>query len=209
MRILIVEDEIGSRRLLEVLLSPLGPCESCGEGESAVEAARRALEEGRPFELVCLDIQLGKMDGHAALKALRAAEFAHGRRYGQGARVVMTTSRADTRSVSSAFSGMCDAYLVKPVTPAKLQATLQELGVELASPAVIVHGPESSMSKRPLSGGERSLAPPSPLRRPVTAPSSPSPPPSSLRRPAPDSAPPTSRAPRSAPRSTPRSTPRG
>lgn len=129
MRILIVEDEVASRRLLEVLLAPLGACESFGDGEGGVQAAEKAHAEGRPYDLVCLDIQLGKMDGQAVLKALRAAEVRAGLRYGQGARVIMTTSRADTRNVSSAFTGMCDAYLVKPVTPSKLQATLQELGV--------------------------------------------------------------------------------
>jgi two-component system chemotaxis response regulator CheY len=147
------------------LLAPLGACEGWSDGEGAVAAAQKALAEGRPYDLVCLDIQLGKMDGQAALKAIRAAELSHGRSYGHGARVIMTTARADTRNVSSAFTGMCDAYLVKPVTPAKLQATLQELGVPFGPPSVrsseparsgrapqaITPGPPSSASRPPTS----------------------------------------------------------
>lgn len=130
MKILIVEDELGSRRTLEVLLGPLGTCHAYADGAEAVEAVRRALAQSAPYDVICLDIQMGQMDGHEALKLIRKAEAAAGLPYGRGARVLMTTAKSDTVSVMSAFHGMCDAYLVKPVTRARLYDALRELGIE-------------------------------------------------------------------------------
>jgi two-component system, chemotaxis family, chemotaxis protein CheY len=129
MKILIVEDEVGSRKTLEVLLGRVGACDSQADGTTGVDAVRRALSTGAPYDLICLDIQMGTMDGHEALREIRKLEREHGLTYGEGARIVMTTSRSDTLNVSSAFRDMCDAYVVKPVTRARLFATLNELGI--------------------------------------------------------------------------------
>lgn len=129
MRILIVDDELPCRRLMTLLLGPLGACDACSDGAEAVSAVEKAFAEGRPYGLICLDVQMGRMDGQEALRGIRAVELAHERVYGAGALVVMTTSFGDTRNVSRAFGGMCDGYIVKPVTSAKLSETLAELGV--------------------------------------------------------------------------------
>jgi hypothetical protein len=50
MRILIVEDDLASRRLLKTLLFKYGDCDIAVNGEEAVESFRLALEEGAPYD---------------------------------------------------------------------------------------------------------------------------------------------------------------
>jgi len=41
------------------------------DGIEAVDAFMLALDEGKPYDLVCLDIMMPKLDGTRALKAIR------------------------------------------------------------------------------------------------------------------------------------------
>ena len=73
MKTLIVEDEPTSRLLLQAILSGYGDCDIATDGEEAVEAFRSALEQGVPYNLVCMDIMMPKLDGHEALASFFAA----------------------------------------------------------------------------------------------------------------------------------------
>ncbi len=55
MRILIVEDDFASRKVLQKMLSPYGECDMAADGEEAVKACRMALEENSPYGLICMD----------------------------------------------------------------------------------------------------------------------------------------------------------
>ncbi len=129
MQILIVEDDFTSRSLLQRLLSPYGECHIAVNGEEAVEAALAALAQGSPYDLICLDIMMPKMDGQVALKKIRAAEEAKGILLGQGTKIVMTTALRDSANVIQAFREMCDGYLTKPIEKEKLLALMRKLGL--------------------------------------------------------------------------------
>src|SRR6185295_20314544 len=66
-RVLIVDDDLASRRLLEVRLRPL-ECDvaTAGNGEQGLTAIRKD-----PPDLVLLDLQMPKMGGIEVLRALR------------------------------------------------------------------------------------------------------------------------------------------
>ena len=87
MKTLIVEDDFTSRLLMQAILSPYGECHIAVNGREAIQAFRLARAQGHPYDLVCLDIMMPEMDGHAVLKALRAAEEAEGILIGDGAKV--------------------------------------------------------------------------------------------------------------------------
>ena len=124
MKTLIVEDDKTSHLLLKEILKPFGPSQSAGNGREAVEALRAALESGEPFDLVCLDIMMPEMDGQQALQEIRALEEAQG---SSGAKIIMTTALDDPKNVITAFSGLADAYLVKPIDKARLLEELRKL----------------------------------------------------------------------------------
>jgi two-component system, chemotaxis family, chemotaxis protein CheY len=127
MRILIVEDDMTSRLLLKKMLEPFGTCDIAVNGKEALESFRLASEQGNAHNLVCLDIMMPEMDGHAALKAIRGLEAAAGRLPSQSAKIVMTTALRDIENVTVAYRELCDGYLVKPILRQKLVALLKEL----------------------------------------------------------------------------------
>jgi two-component system chemotaxis response regulator CheY len=129
MKALIVEDDFSSRILLQELLAPYGQCHIAVNGREAVSAYRIALDAGQPYDLVCLDIMMPEMDGHAALKEMRALEELKGIDSTHGAKIIMTTSLGDVKNVAAAYQALCDGYLLKPVDKRKLLGLLDELKV--------------------------------------------------------------------------------
>ena len=127
MNVLIVEDDFSSRLLLQKLLAPFGECDIAVNGKEAVFGFRTALEDGQPYSLVCLDIMMAEMGGHAALKEMRALEEARGIVSTEGAKIIMITALADIKNVSSAYNELCDGYLVKPIDQSKMIELLKEL----------------------------------------------------------------------------------
>lgn len=132
MRILIVEDDIPSRQLLEHLLAGLGTCETADNGRQAFEAVQRAMDDKRPFGLICMDIMMPEMDGMEALKKIRRLEIAHRIPATASAKIVMITAKGQASDVMTAYNSGCEAYLLKPISKARLFEQLAELG--LASP---------------------------------------------------------------------------
>jgi len=126
---LIVEDEFTGRILLQKLLAPYGECHIAVNGKEAVSAFRMAMDIHQPYDLVCLDIMMPEVDGHAALKEIRAMEEAMGIFSTRGAKVIMTTALGDIKNVDAAYKELCDGYLVKPIDKAKLLELLEELKV--------------------------------------------------------------------------------
>ncbi len=129
MKFLIAEDELTSRLLLQNMLNRYGKCHLATNGLDAVKAVRDALEAGEPYDLICLDIEMPQMDGHTALKEIRAAEESHGITSDNAATVVMTTVSEKTQDVTMAYDRLCDGYLVKPIAKVDLMVYLQTAGL--------------------------------------------------------------------------------
>ncbi len=129
LKILIVEDDFTCRKLLQTFLSEYGDCFVAINGHEAVEAVREVLDEGQPYDLVCLDIMMPEMDGHEALEAIRQIENEHGIAGLDGVKVIMTTALGDSKNVIGAFRTGCEAYIVKPVSKEKLLEEMEKLGL--------------------------------------------------------------------------------
>lgn len=146
-RFLIVDDDAACRQLVEAYLTPLGSCDLACDGEEALQAFRRALETESPYDLVCLDIMMPGMDGHAVLDAIRVIEQQHGICGNDGVKVVMATALTDTKHCIRAFSEGCDHFMSKPVREDALVAHVQELLGDLLS----TEGPKSPVPAAPIS----------------------------------------------------------
>jgi two-component system chemotaxis response regulator CheY len=130
MRILIAEDDNTSARYMSGLLARLGECVVAEDGELALTAYCQALQEGRPFQLICLDIMMPRRTGQEVLEEIRRLEQQAGERPGQGVKIIMTTALGDMRSVMSAYKGGATAYITKPILTERLYETICSLGFE-------------------------------------------------------------------------------
>ena len=129
MKCLIVEDDLISRRLMETYLADCADCCTAADGAEAVEAFEEALDFGRPFDLICLDVMMPGMGGHEALTEIRRIEAERGIGGLDGVKVVMTTALDDSSNIFSSFREGCEAYVVKPVVKEKLMAEIEKLGL--------------------------------------------------------------------------------
>jgi two-component system chemotaxis response regulator CheY len=134
MRILVVEDDFISRRLICRYLQPFGDCDVAINGNEAVAAVEDAIKSGEHYDLICLDIMMPELDGHETLKKIRELESQDDLHLGQGAKIIMTTSLEDHKTILGAFKASADGYVIKPIEKKKLVATIQDLGLELEIP---------------------------------------------------------------------------
>ncbi len=131
MRILIAEDDQASARYMEGLMARHGECIVTSDGEQAVAAFVAALDEGRPFQLLCLDIMMPRKSGQDVLREIRALEQQRGIKASQEAKVIMTTALGDVRSVMGAYKEGATAYVTKPIVLERLFETLHNLGISV------------------------------------------------------------------------------
>jgi two-component system chemotaxis response regulator CheY len=128
MRILIVEDDPICSLILEKSLESVGETETAANGEIGLNAVHAAFLDGRPFDLICLDIMMPKLDGQALLKEIRALEVEHRVAPDKGAKIIMTTALNDQHNVVEAIP-RCDAYLTKPIDRAQLMFYVKKFGL--------------------------------------------------------------------------------
>ena len=124
---LVVEDEEESRLLLCTVLSHFGDCEMVVDGRQALQAHRAALDEGRGFDLICLDIKLPGMDGQEVLKHLRQYEAVT--KQPSAVKVIVISGVRATERVLDMYRLGCEGYLMKPIKVEHLLQRLSDLAV--------------------------------------------------------------------------------
>lgn len=126
MKILIAEDDRVSRAFFQKFMSAYGTCDIAVDGMEALDLYMDAVKTKAPYELLCLDIMMPRVDGLKVLKVVRAMEEQHQL---PRAKIIMMTALADVEYVDEAFALGCDAYASKPVDTAKVEQVMQNLGL--------------------------------------------------------------------------------
>jgi two-component system chemotaxis response regulator CheY len=127
MKVLIVDDVLENRMLMRNIVSDFGQCDMATNGVEAVEWVETALAEQEPYDLILLDIMMPKMDGQAALRAIRTKEREYSVVGVKESVILMVTADSSSDSVTQAFfRGYCTDFLVKPVTRQILLDKLRE-----------------------------------------------------------------------------------
>lgn len=126
-KVLIAEDDLTSRKFLFKFLSQYGECDLVVDGLEALDAVLLSLKENKPYDLICLDIMMPKVDGVKVLKHVRELETQRGILPDKRAKVIMTTALAETQFIHNAFEIGCDAYAAKPIDTVKMLEVLQKL----------------------------------------------------------------------------------
>jgi two-component system chemotaxis response regulator CheY len=116
-RILIADDDPSSRELLRSIL------EGCGYEVVEAEDGVQVMEKAPHFapDLVILDIQMPKMDGLEAAKALRGIPS-----FEKTPIVALTAASSRLLPADISQTGFT-RYLIKPIGPAKLRECISDL----------------------------------------------------------------------------------
>ncbi|GAA4112723.1 hypothetical protein GCM10022215_09310 [Nocardioides fonticola] len=116
-RILIADDDLDIRELVEFKLASLGhDVTVVSDGRAALAACR----EQRP-DLAVLDVMMPGLTGLAAVAEIRAdPELA-------GLPVILLTARAQEDDVATGLEAGADEYVTKPFSPRELAARVEAL----------------------------------------------------------------------------------
>ena len=124
MRILIVDDDFTSRKLLARSVHDLGSVDQACDGEEGWMAYRSALGES-PYDLLLLDIVMPMMDGGELLRRIRADEEGRGITGLRRCAIAMATMLADKDTVLASFRNEADGYILKPYSPGSVLRDLR------------------------------------------------------------------------------------
>jgi signal transduction histidine kinase len=123
-RVLLAEDGPDNQRLLRTLLQRQGlEVEVAENGRVACRKVWLAAAEGKPYDLVLMDMHMPELDGYQATRQLRDEGWS-------GPIVALTASAMDGDRAKCLDAG-CDDYLAKPIGKAVLvQSVGRWLGVQ-------------------------------------------------------------------------------
>ena len=127
MKILIVEDDLSSRKFLYKFMVDYGDCDITVDGIEALDAYLLALDENEPYDLICLDIMMPKVDGVKVLKTIREIEKQRKISGENSVKIMMTTALNDVDQVQSTLDAGCEAYATKPIDTKKLSCVMEKL----------------------------------------------------------------------------------
>jgi signal transduction histidine kinase len=119
LRILAAEDNLVNQLVLKTLLGQVGLAPTIvGDGEAALAAWER-----EPWDLVLMDVQMPRMDGPAAARAIRRREAELGR---PRTPILALTANAMAHQLAEYRAAGMDGLIAKPIEVVQLFAALDE-----------------------------------------------------------------------------------
>ena len=114
---LLAEDGHDNQRLIALLLKKAGGEVAVAEnGKIAHDLALAARDEGPPFDVILMDMQMPVMDGYEATQLLREL--------GYKGPIIALTAHAMTFDRQKCLNAGCDAYMAKPIDRQRLLAKI-------------------------------------------------------------------------------------
>lgn len=129
LRVLVAEDNALNAAVARAVLARCGvkAPRIVADGVLAVAAYRETLAPGAPpWSVILLDMQMPRMNGPDAARAIRAleAELFWGPSPRARIRIVAVTANSAEEDRRECISAGCDEFMVKPVTPAAMRGVL-------------------------------------------------------------------------------------
>ena len=107
-RVLLAEDGPDNQRLIAFLLRKAGlEVDLAENGKIACDKALASRAEGRPYDLILMDIQMPQLNGYEATRYLR--------QHGWQSPIVALTAHAMTTDRQKCLEVGCDDYMAKPI----------------------------------------------------------------------------------------------
>jgi CheY-like chemotaxis protein len=118
-RALVVDDNAINRKIMHIILTEAGA--QVSEAEDGLQACEAHAHE--PFDIILMDIQMPVMDGHAAVRAIRAREAERGQ---DRTPIIMVSAFVAMKDIDESMRCGADLHLGKPVQVASLLAAVRD-----------------------------------------------------------------------------------
>ena len=128
MKILVVDDELVSRKKMMKIVTDFGQCEGVQNGKAAISAVKKALEDWKLYNFITLDISMPDINGTEVLSTIRKMEDERGLDAEEKAKILMVTSHSDIETVKACV-GKCDGYVIKPFNKEGLISKMKKIGL--------------------------------------------------------------------------------
>jgi two-component system chemotaxis response regulator CheY len=125
-RILVVDDDRMTAQVIQLTLQTSDDVEVVFTGHEAIGAVRQAFAEGKPYDVVILDLMMPGLDGHETLQSLRDEEELHGVFGLDRCLIFMHTANPDLEKVKTSFRFQADRYFIKPLAPGRIKEDLEK-----------------------------------------------------------------------------------
>jgi len=136
MKILVVDDEVVSRTKLKLIMENFGQCEVADNGKTALAMFHAAHQQGKPFGLIMLDIDMPEMDGMQVLSEMIRAQIELKIPNNRKVKILMVTSYTDKDRVLICIQSGCDDYIAKPFDIDTIGKKLSKLGIHARNKAL-------------------------------------------------------------------------
>ena len=120
MRILVIDNDPTSKANAKLLLQELGHCDEAGDRESALTCFQDAIEAGKPYRLVLVDIQLTDAANDSILTAFREIEDQFEVSTDRKACLFVTTSLSGRQLETDCLMKGGDEFFSKPLDKTRL-----------------------------------------------------------------------------------------
>lgn len=129
MKILVVDDELVSRKKMVKIVSEFGQVDAVKNGKAAVSSVKTSLEDWKLYNFITLDISMPDISGTEVLAAIRKMEDERGLEDEEKAKILMVTSHSDVETVKACV-GKCDGYVIKPFNKDVLVEKMKKIGMQ-------------------------------------------------------------------------------
>ena len=119
LNILVAEDDRMSRAFITEFMTAYGSVDAATNGMEAVDLFIESIKSKKPYDLLCLDIMMPKVDGIGVLKAMRENNIL--------TPVLLLTAKTEVDDKVAGLDAGADDYLAKPFDMRELLARVRAL----------------------------------------------------------------------------------
>ncbi len=126
MKILIVEDDKNSMKLMIHFFDKFGVCDTASDGLEAISAVILANRLGQRYDLIILDIMMPNLDGIETLKTIREYEVQLNVPQDKSLKAIMVSALSGDTVLTEAYQQGCVAFMRKPIDFNKFERIIRE-----------------------------------------------------------------------------------